>query len=365
MMLIRKLIAVLLACGMAAQGAEDVSAQIEAIREKHKLPALAVAAMKDGKLLAIAATGLRRLGGEERVTVEDQWHLGSCTKSMTASVAAMLVERGKIEWSSTVGEVLAELRPSMDAAWRRVTLEQLLAHRAGAPGDAPADLWAEAGKRQGTPGEQRLAFVRGLLQRPPESVPGSKFVYSNQGYSIVGVMLETVTGEAWESLMGKMLFVPLGLKSAGFGAAGVAEKVDQPWGHRGLTPVPPGPLADNPAAIAPGGVVHMSIGDFARYAAWHASGERLLAARSFTKLHTPLAGQDYALGWRVLERPWAGGAALMHNGTNTMNYAVMWLSPKRHFAVVAACNVAGKEAEEACDEAVAALIQHALAEKKL
>src|SRR5262245_60696499 len=76
----------------------DVTAALEIIREKRKVPALAAAAMKDGKLVAIGATGLRRLGGKERVTVEDKWHIGSCTKSMTASVAARLVERGLLKW---------------------------------------------------------------------------------------------------------------------------------------------------------------------------------------------------------------------------------------------------------------------------
>ena len=75
----------------AAQAqSNDATKELEAIREKHKLPAIAAAAMKDGKLVAIGATGLRRVGGTERVTAEDKWHIGSCTKSMTARVFAFL-----------------------------------------------------------------------------------------------------------------------------------------------------------------------------------------------------------------------------------------------------------------------------------
>ena len=135
-------------------------------------------------------------------------------------------------------------------------------------------LWAQAWKKQGSPTEQRLEFVRGLLQTAPDPLPGTKCIYSNQGYSIAGAMLEQITEKSWESLMREMLFHPLELNSAGFGAPGMPGQADQPWGHRrrgsALEPVPPGPAADNPPAIGPGGIVHASIGDFARYAAWHA-----------------------------------------------------------------------------------------------
>src|SRR2546429_9591516 len=90
----------------------------------------------------------------------------------------------------------------------------------------------------------------------------------------------------------------------------------------GREPVPPGPGADNPLAISPAGAVHCSLGDLAKYAAFHMAGERgksqLLKAESFKKLHTVVAdNDDYALGWMVLKRAWANGRALMHNGSRS------------------------------------------------
>ena len=344
--------------------AEDVAALLDPIREQHGLPALAAASIVGGKMLDAGACGLRRIGGTERATLDDQWHLGSCTKSMTSSVAAMLVERGTLRWDATAGEIFPKME-TMNAAWRSVTLEQLLSHRAGAPHEPPPPLWAQAWMRRGSPREQRMEFVRGLLQTPPDPPAGTKFVYSNQGYSIAGAMIERATDKPWETLMRELLFRPLAMTSAGFGAAGTAGKEDQPWGHhrRGSSwePVPPGPDADNPPATGPGGIVHMSIGDFARYAAWHADEARrdgkLIKAESFQKLHTAAEGQDYALGWNVTKRPWAGGRVLTHSGSNTMNLAVMWVAPERDFAVVAATNAAGPDAEKGCDEAVAILIR--------
>jgi hypothetical protein len=62
------------------------------------------------------------------------------------------------------------------------------------------------------------------------------------------------------------------------------------------------------------------------------------------------------MGWLVTERPWGGGRVLTHAGSNTMNYAVAWLAPRRDFAVLAATNLGGNKAASACDEAAAALI---------
>jgi CubicO group peptidase (beta-lactamase class C family) len=179
------------------------------------------------------------------------------------------------------------------------------------------------------------------------------------------VMLEKATGKTWEELMRTMLFEPLGMKSAGFGAPATPGKVDQPWGHTrgtlgGFKPVPPGPQADNPPAIGPAGTVHCSLPDLAKFVVFHLAGERgdsrLLKAESFKKLHAS-AGDDYALGWVVLEREWAGGRALMHNGSNTMFYIVVWMAPDRNCAVIVATNVGVDAAFAGCDEAASKLIQ--------
>jgi CubicO group peptidase (beta-lactamase class C family) len=351
--------------GLAAPAfAEDVSDMLAEIRGKHNIPALAAAAVQGEELIAIGATGVRQADRPEKVTIDDQWHIGSCTKSMTATLAAMFVEEGKLKWDATIGDVLPSMRSKMRPAWKGVTLEQLLRHRSGAPGDAPRDLWAEAYKARGAPKQQRLDFVRGLLEREPQEPPGTKFIYSNQGYAIAGAMLEHVAGMPWEELMQRRIFAPLGMKGAGFGPPGTATRVDEPRAHvlrdDKLQPIPPGPNADNPAAIGPAGTVHCAIGDLARYAAAHAREGRgphpLLKPESFAKLHSVGEGEDYAMGWGVTKRGWAGGTTLTHTGSNRLWFAVMWVAPAKDAAFVAATNVAGRDAEKACDEAVASLI---------
>ena len=76
-------------------------------------------------------TGTRTFGGAEAVTTSDLWHLGSCTKSMTATLIALLVERGDLDWDKTLPQLLPEFAKSMNPAYADVTLVDLLAHRAG------------------------------------------------------------------------------------------------------------------------------------------------------------------------------------------------------------------------------------------
>ena len=102
---------------------------------RYDLPAIAAAVVKEGKTISAGAVGTRRVGSNMPVTLNDRFHLGSDTKAMTALLASMMVEEGKLRWNSTVAEVFPELAEKMDLRLRSVTLEQLLSHTSGIPSD--------------------------------------------------------------------------------------------------------------------------------------------------------------------------------------------------------------------------------------
>ncbi len=243
-----------------------------------------------------------------------------------------------------------------------MTLEELLTNRSGAPTNLDADgLWGVLCRREGAPVAQRRRLLEGVLRHPPLSPPGTKFLYSNAGFSIAGAMAEVRAKTAYEDLLRAKLFVPLGMASAGFGPPGKVGVLDQPRAHTTAgTPVEPGANADNPPAIAPAGLVHMSIRDWAKYVSMHLLGDRgestFLSKATFQRLHTPPGGFDYAMGWIAAERPWGGGTVLTHAGSNTMWYAVTWIAPKRDFAVVITCNQGGDAAAKACDDVASSLV---------
>ena len=335
----------------------DTSQALEILRKQYNLPALAVVVVKDGKICDRAAVGVRKLGDLTPVTIDDQFHIGSCTKSMTATLAAIFIEEGKLRWDTTIADVFPELKGKMDKQYETVTVEQLLTQRGGVPGQPPATAWKRAWEQKGTPAEQRYEFIKAVLAQPPEAAPGTKMIYSNQGYTIVGAMLEKITGKSWEDLITENLFKPLHMDSAGFGPPGTSGKVDQPWGHtQELLPT----QNDNPPAIAPAGRVHCSLDDLARYAISQMEGEQnggLLKAETYRKLHTPPDGGDYACGWVCVKRDWAGGNAIWHNGSNTFWYVLMWLAPKKDFSVIVATNIYGTGAKTGCNNVVDAMIK--------
>jgi len=356
-----------------AHAVEDLSATAEALLEGTELPAFSLAVVVDGELVATGAAGLRRVGSDERVTASDAFHIGSCTKSMTATLAAILVDDGLVTWDTTIGDVFPnfEYAPTSDAhaSARNASLEMLLRNRGGFATDVEPALWAELWAEAGTPTEMRRRLLEGSVARPLAHPPGSTFEYSNTGFSIAGAMLEELAGVPYEELLTTRLFEPLGMTTAGFRAPATAGQVDQPYGHveRGgtLVPVEPEPAGDNPRAIAPAGAVHLCAADFARYAQLHlgASPSALsatLGPEALAHLHTPPDGGTYAMGWGVTERAWAGGTALTHAGSNTMFYAVIWLAPERGFAAIAMTNTAAEGAAEGCDKALAALIKRYL-----
>jgi CubicO group peptidase (beta-lactamase class C family) len=354
-------------------GTPNLNSLLQPILKKYDLPALAGAIVTSKGLIAVGAVGVRKYGTDSPVTVDDQFHLGSDTKAMTATLLAMFVEEGKLNWTTTVEQVFPDLASTMNPAYRKVTVEQLLAQRSGFTDDSwpKGKTFFDVHNLTGTPREQRTAYVAMILTEPPRSEPGTTFLYSNRNYAVAGAIAEKIANDSWGHLMQKRIFDPLGMKTCGFGAMGTytgsdPKKIDEPWQHVLLSldmhrAIAPAPQSDNPPAIAPAGTVHCSIIDWGKFVTAHLRGEKgdpgILKPETFKRLHTAPFGGDYASGWMVANRPWAGnGPALNHAGSNNQNYAIVWMAPAKDFAVLVATNQAGGETFNACDEAEYAMI---------
>jgi CubicO group peptidase (beta-lactamase class C family) len=115
--------------------------------------------------------------------------------------------------------------------------------------------------------------------------------------------------------------------------------------------------------MGPAVTVHCSVPDWGKFAALHLRGAegkgRLLKRQTFRTLHTPPPGCEYAGGWYVVERSWAGGWTLSHSGSNTYWYATIWIVPVLDFATLVATNQAGSAAAAACEDATEQLIRYA------
>jgi CubicO group peptidase (beta-lactamase class C family) len=345
---------------------------------------MAAAVLRGERIIAQGVAGVRKRGTAERITLVDGFHLGSCTKAMTATLVAMLVEEGKLNWTITLGELFADTVKPMHPAWEKVTLRQVLAHRAGLrfDPDGLAQVFNELVRppqaRLGTLPQQRLEIARQALSRPPGIPPDTKYWYSNVGYVLAGAVLEQLTGRAWEELMREQLFQPLGISTGGFGPPGTADKTEQAWGHSlvlGKPLDPHSPAAELPLFYGPAGLAHMTVTDWAKFIARHLRGDpanphcqaALLKMDTFAEMHAVapattskgwvirglnfLATGDaapavtYCAGWFISTASWAKGTQpgdtgrrLWHAGSNGRWNCGVVLAPEIDFAVLVACN---------------------------
>jgi CubicO group peptidase (beta-lactamase class C family) len=364
-------------------GAQDsLDAMLDPIRTKYALPAVAAAVIKDGKIIASGAVGERVAGTGIAVTVDDRFHLGSDTKAMTATLAGMMVEEGKLRWDSTIGEVLGPVCPGLRPKFAAIRLEQLLSHTSGIPTDTDEilKLYFSPDAFDHTLTDWRLHMIRSWGSKHDPSYPASgKFQYANLGYITVGAMIEKVSGEPWERLIIERIFEPLGLKTAGLGPQATFGLYDAPVGHRAddkgkLTAFPWGNPADLPSSVGPAGLAHMSIRDFAIWAGWNAGegkrGPALVKAETLKRIHTPIITMDvknpkvgmpksgaYAYGWGLSKFDWTDKPVLTHTGSNGMNFSNVLVDADHDLAIVFATNMAGDKADPASLEVLKALYE--------
>src|SRR3954451_20910673 len=359
--------------GQSRNPEASLDAVLRPYLSRYDLPAIAAAIVTRGEIVAAGAVGTRRAGTTNPVSVEDRFHIGSDAKAMTSLLAAMLVEAGKLSWSTSVSEVFPELSSTMDQALKAATLEQLLSHTSGIPSDTDAHdklIQQSFTLEKRNLDELRYWVIQQLVSLPLQSKPGTQFAYANMGYMLAGAMLERITGRTWEELIVERVFEPLGLKSAGLGPQSTLGRVDAPLGHESGEGQPPKPLlagpgGDNPEVIGPAGTAHMSVLDFARWAGWNASsGTRapaLLNPESIRKLHTPIieippkpdappgtpALGRYGFGWLTITLPFSREPFLFHGGSNQLNVADVFLQPKQDFGMALMTNAGGRKADDA------------------
>jgi len=331
---------------------------LDSMRYALDMPALAAAIVTDDSTLELAAVGSRRWGGPANVTVADQFHLGSDTKAFTATLIGVLVDEGRLSWTTTLPEIFPELATTMRPEYRDVTVREILSHSAGLLRDASPTF------TRGTPRDQRADLVAWALRQPPIG-PRGQYSYSNVGYSVAGAIAERLADGQYEDLLMAKVLQPLGITSAGFGPMGTPGLEDEPLQHTNShAPVEPTPDADNPPIYAPAGRLHMAVGDWARFARWILASEaghqtflRPETARMLTDSAVPVPGVGaYALGWLVLQRAWAGGRSLQHNGSNELNYAEIALAPVLRCGILVATNQGPGVLDNPTDPVVARLI---------
>jgi CubicO group peptidase (beta-lactamase class C family) len=352
-------------------GAKDLYQFAEDQRQKHGLPALGVGIVRDGEIIALGMAGERKYGSGGWATLDSRFDVASCSKSVTATVAAMLVEQGVLRWDMTVEEVFPELGGSVLPAYSGVTLDMFLRHRSGLDQWMRTnELWTAWNRDHANVDvtEKRRLFTAKVLNDKPRYPPDTDTYYCNDGYLVAASMIERVTGKTWEDTVGEMLFEPLGLSSMHYG---VPSSKAVAWGHEsgsfGQTiSVKPDPTEyGDPPFGSPGGFLYCTVADLLRFVDFHIHGAhgngKLLKPESFTPLHTPLENQHFALGWEVeIARDGEGKIverSIYHGGYSGRARANMWFCPESRTGTVIVYNHGGNEEADAYADIFYALLQ--------
>lgn len=324
---------------------------VHAERGAHQLPGLAAVVVRSDGTPRVYVSGERRIGKGDPITPADRMHLGSVTKSITATLVGALAEKGVMTLDTTIAQAFPELSPKMQPPYRQVTVRQLLRHSAGVATYGTNVSLLPMLQLKGTPTEQRNAFLERVLAEPPRFEPGSRFEYSNAGAAIVGAMAERIAGSPYRELVERLVFAPIGARAA-FGNPGLAAE-PQPWGHRKVlgtvVEVPPGaPLYTTPLAIEPAGDASPALPDFGRFLQMHLRGLRGqddgLKARAIQALQGRSADGSQrggAVGWNVMPRD--GVESHEHFGSSGAYVAYATIQPSRDVAVGVVTNLGGDQ----------------------
>jgi beta-glucosidase-like glycosyl hydrolase/CubicO group peptidase (beta-lactamase class C family) len=327
--------------GFRPEGLTELDRTLEAAVANRVAPGAVVAVGKDGALVHLRAFGrLSYDPASAAVEPDTIYDLASLTKVVvTATMAMMLVDEGKLDLDQRVSAVLPAFR---GAAKGRVRIADLLSHSAGLAGTAP--LYKEVAGRE--------AYLERIAAMNLEYEPGSKSVYSDLGPILMGEILERVAGEPLDSFARRRICDPLGMKDTGYRPARellarIAPTEDDSWRGRLLH----GEVHDE-NAFALGGVAPLAglfgtAPDLARFAqmllnggVW--DGRRIVsrqAVERFTR-RVGIAGSSRALGWDTPSTGSSAGTLLSPRsfGHTGFTGTSIWIDPERRLFVILLTN---------------------------
>ena len=199
--------AALLLAGLAGPAAAQETADIKGLDalveqglKDWQVPGLAVAVVKDGKLLLARGYGVRSLQSGEKVDADTSFYIGSASKSFTATLAAMLVDEGKASWDRPLVADVPTFMMWDPVATSRVTLRDMLSHRTGIPRQEFLKINAP---------DKRTDLIGRIRYFEPALEFRAGFRYSNEVVTVAGDLLAQQAGTTWEDLLRRRILIPL------------------------------------------------------------------------------------------------------------------------------------------------------------
>src|SRR5436305_8211543 len=164
----------------------------------------------NGQVILHKGYGLANMEWNIPNTADTKFRLGSVTKQFTATLILQLVEQGKIKLDGKLIDYLPDYRKDTGV---KVTIHNLLSHTSGIPSYTSLPGFFQNVSRNPFAVND---FIKTYASGDLEFEPGTKFVYSNSGYFLLGAIIEKVAGKPYEQVLKENIFDPLGMKDSGY-----------------------------------------------------------------------------------------------------------------------------------------------------
>jgi CubicO group peptidase (beta-lactamase class C family) len=337
----------------------DLDSYVAQSMKTFEVPGMAVAIVKDGKILVAKGYGVRKLGDSTPVDEHTMFGIGSNTKAFTTAALAGLVDAGKLSWDDHVYERLPGFVMYDPYVSHEMTIRDLLTHRSGMGlGEGDLLFWPHTTYT-------REEVIYKLRFMKPASSFRSHYAYDNLLYMTAGQIIPAVTGVAWDDYIPQHIFAPLGMKhsntsNASFTTASPKPDDDYAFPHEkvdGKLQVIHFEVLDN---AGPAGSINSCAEDMAKWVQLQLNhgkfvdhegrlfseerSKEIWSAQTILPISTPppqLAGlkanfADYALGWTL--RDYHGRKLVGHTGGVAGFVSRVMLVPEENLGVVILTN---------------------------
>jgi CubicO group peptidase (beta-lactamase class C family) len=332
-----------------------LDAYIEKARAEWDVPGLAVAIVKEGRVVLAKGYGVKQKGGRERVDGETLFAIASNTKAFTVAALAILVDERRLEWQERVQEILPYFQLYDPWVSRDMRVEDLLCHRAGLKTFSGDLLW------YGTSYSREEILRRARYLKPAYPFRDG-YGYSNLMFMAAGEVVARKAGMSWDEFVRQRLFVPLGMRRTTSSVRHLAALGNYAQPHASFEgPVEPIEWV-NWDAVAPAGGIISCVNDMTRWLELQLGGGTIEGRRIFSEAaqrtmwtpHNVMSGPApmqigaeshfsmYGLGWVISD--FRGRFTVSHGGAADGMFSQVWMMPEERLGVVVLTN---------CDRGVA------------
>jgi CubicO group peptidase (beta-lactamase class C family) len=303
--------------------------EVDALMQRYAgaVPGASLLVVSNGVPLIRRSWGMADLDNHIPATPQTNYRLASVTKQFTAAAILLLREDGKLSLDDHVRKWL----PLLPAALDPVTIEQLLTHTSGI-------IDYEDLIPKGATEQVHDAQVLRMLETQDSTYfkPGSKYRYSNSGYSLLSLIVERASGKRFATFLHDRIFAPLGMNNTVAFEEGMSTVWNRAFGYSRKDNAWVRKDQSLTSAVLGDGGIYSSIDDMAK---WDAAlyDSRLLSDESRRLAFSPHNPTDdpnvkYGFGWRIT------GETLWHSGETSGFRNVIIRYPTRHLTVVMLTN---------------------------